>query len=110
MVAYRDLLGEAAVTDRETPLQMATRHVAEAKLRLARQERLISKLENDGHVRMLPSARALHGQMSDFLRVCRAHRDYEAAKHEGKTDEAGLQRLLGLMSTTGIEPILLDPE
>ena len=94
----------------ETPLEMATRHVAEAEPRLARQERLISKLESDGHLRMLPSARALHGQMSDFLRVCQAHLNYETAKQDGKTDEAGLQRLLNLMNATEVEPNPLGPE
>ena len=81
---------------------MAIRHVAEAKRQLVRQETLIVELERGGTTSLLSDARALLGRMQDFLRMCQAHLDYEVAKHEGKTDDAGLQRLLDLMNTTEI--------
>lgn len=43
----------------ETPLEMARRHVAEGRHRIARQEQLIVDLERGGHRRMLPKANDL---------------------------------------------------
>ena len=88
---------------------MAWRHVAEAKQRLARQEWLVGELELGEATDLLSEARALLERMRDFLRTCQAHLDYEAAKQEGKTDDAGLQRLLNLMNATEIEPNPLKP-
>ena len=96
--------------DEETPLQMARRHVAEAEQRLVRQERLVSELEIDGHLEMVPSARALLERMGQFLQMCRAHLDYETAKQEGTTDQASLQRLLNLMSAMEIVPNSREPK
>ena len=65
---------------RETPLETATRHVAEAQERVVRQELLISKLEYEGHADLLPAAHALLEQMLDYLWQCRRHVDRERAK------------------------------
>ena len=65
------------MSDQETRLEMARRHVAEAELRLLRHEMIISRMEIHGQDALLPKARALLGQMQDFLRECQEHLDRE---------------------------------
>lgn len=61
------------MSDSETTLQMAQRHLAESLERISRQETLIAKLTLDGHDRMLPDANALLDQMREFLALTEAH-------------------------------------
>ena len=68
------------MSQQETPLETATRHVAEAQERVVRQELLISKLEYEGHADLLPAAHALLEQIQDHLWHCRRHLDRERAK------------------------------
>ncbi|MBV8703925.1 MAG: hypothetical protein JO118_09470 [Acetobacteraceae bacterium] len=68
------------MSQRETLLEMASRHVAEAQERVVHQELLISKLEYEGRTDLLPAARAQLEQVQDHLRHCRSHLDREWAK------------------------------
>ena len=65
---------------RETPLEMAHRHVAEAEQRLLRQEWRVGELELHGHSALLPTDHALLEQLYGLLLEYRRHLDYELAK------------------------------
>jgi hypothetical protein len=62
----------------ETQLEIATRHVADQELRIAKQYALIAKMEAHG----LPTARAqeLLGEMLAMLGEMREHRDFFSAR------------------------------
>lgn len=68
------------MSQRETPFETASRHVAEAQERLVHQELLISKLEYEGRTDLLPAAHAQLEHMQDHLWHCRRHLDRERAK------------------------------
>ena len=64
----------------ETPIQQTSRHLREGNERIAKQEALIVRLEQDGHDSLLPQARELLAQLHGLQRAGQEHLDREVAK------------------------------
>jgi len=69
----------------ESPLQQAERHVRQAEATIARQERIIAELEQDGHREQAELARQLLQTMQSVLMVAREHADFERGSAERNT-------------------------
>jgi hypothetical protein len=57
----------------ETDLERARHHVEDGKQRITEQERIIARLERDGHEALLAEARALLAQMQEIQAQFEAH-------------------------------------
>lgn len=64
----------------EPPLQMALRHMTDGQARIVFQEQFIAKLEQEGHLHMLPRARDLLLQLRKTQAAVKAHLARELAK------------------------------
>lgn len=71
----------------ESPVEIARRHVSEAEIRIARQQRLIETLERDKHPRMVPHAQKVLDVLKESLELARVHLELEI-KHYGDTPAA----------------------
>ncbi len=67
----------------ETPLQIATRRVAEGKARIARQEKLIVELKPDRHDYLLSQANAFLLELWKFQAIVEEHLACELATEDG---------------------------
>lgn len=67
----------------ESASEDTKRHVREGEERIAKQERLIAKLERDGHENSLPAARALLAQMKASQELSCEHLRRDEAKPPG---------------------------
>jgi hypothetical protein len=70
----------------ESVLVEAERHVREAEERVARQATFIEKLERDGHARASEEARKLLASFEQTLDVQRQHLAVEREAHKGRSD------------------------
>ncbi len=70
----------------ETPLEQTQRHVTEGEARLAGQEALIARLEQEGNEEMLSAARGLLVQMREFQKLGQEHLEREKAKMASPND------------------------
>ncbi len=57
----------------ETPLEKGERHVAEAEMRIARQNQIIAELDRDDHPHAAARARRVLAVMEQTLQVLRQH-------------------------------------
>lgn len=61
----------------ESPLEQAERHIHQGEEHIAKQRALIARLEEKGHVQLLPAAIELLTQMEQSLATHRDHAEIE---------------------------------
>jgi hypothetical protein len=72
---------EAAVRRAEDPISQARRHVAEAEVRIERQEALVAALSDSSkHISLAGQAREILSTLKQTLRLARDHLEYELSK------------------------------